>query len=154
MKDYEKIHKWKIYSFSERVFGWAVWNRNQNLLGGGLLLCKIFHKWKFSTNDYDDWWNWIGIYIREIIHECKFFLLTFVKFFTVENFFICDFFHKWKWERLSVTNVTDFYYQKLWIFSQSHMNIWAYIQMMNFIWEPFSLEKDTKRTHKGRYQIV
>ena len=96
MKDYEKIHKWKIYSSSERVFGWAVWNRNQNLLGGGLLLCKIFHKWKFSTNDNDDWWNWIRIYIREIVHECNFFLLTFVNFFTIENFYICEFFHNKK----------------------------------------------------------
>ena len=96
MKDYEKIHKWKIYSFSERMLSRAVRDWDSPMPRGGLLFREILHEWKFSTNDYDDWWNWIRIYIREIIHECKFFLLSFVNFFTVENFFICEFFHNKK----------------------------------------------------------
>ena len=81
MKDYEKIYKREIYSFSERVLGRAIRNWNQNLSRGGLLFCKIF---RISTNDYDDRWNWKRIYICEVIHKCKFFLLTFVNFFTMK----------------------------------------------------------------------
>ena len=93
----EKIHKWKIYSFSERMLGRAIRNWNQNLPWGGLLFCKIF---RISTNDYDDWWNRIRIYICEVIHKCKFFFA-----------YICELFHNWK-------------FLHLWIFSH-----WKRFQM-------------------------
>ena len=93
MKDYEKIHKWKIYSFGERMPSRTVSNWNPPMPRGRLLLREILHKWKFSTNDNDDWWNRIRIYICEIIHKCKFFLFSFVKFFTNEKMKDCEIFH-------------------------------------------------------------
>ena len=130
----EKIHKWKIYSFSERMFGRAIRNRNQNLPRGGLLFCKIF---RISTNDYDDRWNRIRIYICEVIHECKFFFA-----------YICEVIHNWKWKWLSVTNVTDFHYRYLWNFSQVFIFLHTLCSFSQVNCEPFSLE--CKRLQKLR----
>ena len=124
LKDYEKIHKWKIYSFSERMLGRAIRNWNQNLPRGRLLLRKIFRIW---ANDYDDRWNRIGIYICEVIHKCKFFFA-----------FICDFFHSWKFFHLWKSSL----WKRLQV--EPHEYLWVRWNFLGTLWKLSQKDRNTK----------